>query len=193
MNSEKPIADSKEIINRIDRSTYDTDWTVEELRESLNVKGVNPDSALISIKSKLSSIYKFKEQPADEAILNEGKTLNVFPGLIAKAKELGFGVDHLEKITGISKIFILKLDRRLVSLEGRSRSIAALFTDKLKAEVESIWAYLNGISLYPAEGNFKAETMPEIPNKQSFDEAVNTDPLMTEETKAFLLSLHDEK
>lgn len=196
MNNEKPTTDSTEILNRIDRFAYDADWTVEELRESLRADGIDPDLALTTIKSRLAPIYKFKESlTAGANTVGENKlaaATPVFPGIVAAGQRLGFGVKQLAETTGMSEVFILKLDRRLVSVEGRARSIAALIADKINSAVEPVREYILGQSLYPAEANFKADAQPEIPNKQSFDEAVNSDRLMSEDAKAFLLSLRDE-
>lgn len=180
MTNEKPTNDSTEILNRIDRFTHDTDWTVEELRESLRVKGIDPDLALTTIKSRLAPLYQFKEPPMN------------FPGIVAAAEKLGFGIKQLAEMTGWSEIFLLKLDRRLVSVEGRSKALASLLTEKLKSTVEPISAYILGLSLYPAEANFKSDSQPVMPEKQSFEEAVNSDPIMKKEIKEFLLSLRDE-
>lgn len=181
MNTEKPTTDSTEILNRIDRFTHDADWTVEDLRESLRAKGIDPDLALTTIKTRLAPIYKFKEPSL------------AFPGIVAAAEQAGFSLEQFGNETGLGDIFLLKLDRRLISLEGRSKSIAALLAEKLNSAVEPIWAYITGQSLYPAEVNFKAETVPSIPDKQSFEEAVDSDPIMKKEIKEFLLSLQDEE
>jgi hypothetical protein len=180
MNTGKPTTDSTEILNRIDRFTYDADWTIEELREALSSQGINPDLALETIKSKLAPLYQFKEPPM------------AFPGIVAAAEKIGFSLQQFGDATGFGDIFLLKLDRRLISLKGRSRSIATLLAEKLHSAVEPIQEYILGQSLYPAEANFKADAQPEIPDKQDFEEAVNSDPIMREETKELLLSLQDE-
>lgn len=181
MNTGKPTTDSTEILNRIDRFAYDADWSIEELRESLRAEDIDPDLALTTIKSRLAPVYKFKEPPT------------VFPGIVAAAESLGFGLNQLANAIGWSEIFILKLDRRLISVEGRAKSIASMLAEKLNSAVEPIREYISGQSLYPAEANFKSDAQPEMPNKQSFDEAVDSDPIMEKETKAFLLSLRDEE
>lgn len=181
MNIEKPTTDSTEILNRIDRFTHDADWTVEDLRESLRAKGIDPDLALTTIKTKLAPVYKFKEPQM------------TFPGIVAAAENIGFSLEQFGEATGFGDIFLLKLDRRLVSLKGRARSIAALLAEKLNSAVEPIQQYILGQSLYPAEANFKADAQPEMPDKQSFEEAVDSDPIMREETKEFLLSLRDDE
>ena len=181
MNTEKPRGDSAEILNRIDRFTHDGDWSIEDLCESLRARGIDPDLALTTIKNRLAPVYKFKEPPL------------TFPGIIAAAEELGFGLNQLANLTGWSEIFLLKLDRRLISVEGRARSLASLLAEKLNSAVEPIRDYISGQSLFPAEANFKADSQPEMPNKQNFEEAVDSDPMMREETKVFLLSLRDEE
>lgn len=179
MNIEKPTTDSTEILNRIDRFTHDADWTVEDLRESLRAKGIDPDLALTTIKTRLAPVYKFKEPPT------------AFPGIVAAAENIGFSLEQFGEVTGFGDIFLLKLDRRLVSLEGRARSVAALLAEKLHSAVEPIQQYILGQSLYPAEANFKADSQPEMPDKQSFEEAIDSDPIMRKETKELLLSLRD--
>ena len=181
MKTGKLTNDSTELLNRIDRFAFDADWTIEELRESLRAEGIDPDAALTTIKTELAPLYQFKVPPV------------VFPGIVAAAENLGFNLLQFAEITGWSDIFILKLDRRLISVEGRSKSIASILAEKLKSEVEPIQAYISGQSLYPAEANFKSDSMPEIPNKQSFEEAVDSDPMMPEESKAILLSLRDKE
>ncbi len=181
MNTENPTTDSTEILNRIDRFTHDADWSVQDLRESLRAKGIDPDLALTTIKTRLAPIYKFKEPQAA-----------VFPGIVAAAAEIGFSLEQFGEITGLGDIFLLKLDRRLVSVKNRAKSVAALLAEKLNTAVEPIQQYISGQSLYPAEANFKADAQPEMPDKQSFEEAVDSDPLMSEEIKELLLSLRDE-
>lgn len=180
MSTEKPTTDSMETLNRINRFTHDADWTIEDLRESLRAKGIDPDLALTTIKNRLAPIYKFKESQA------------TFPGIVAAAEERGFSLERFGEVTGFGDIFLLKLDRRLVSLEGRARSVAALLAERLNAAVESVQQYISGQSLYPAEANFKADAQPEMPEKQEFEEAVNSDPIMREEIKELLLSLRDD-
>ncbi|HMS42144.1 MAG TPA: hypothetical protein PKE69_18065, partial [Pyrinomonadaceae bacterium] len=99
----------------------------------------------------------------------------------------------LAEMTGWSEIFLLKLDRRLVSVQGRSKALASQLAEKLKSTVEPIQAYILGLSLYPAEANFKSDSQPAMPEKQSFEEAINSDPLMKEEVKEYLLALRDEE
>lgn len=181
MNTGKPRGDSAELLNRIDRFAFDADWTIEELRESLRAEGIDPDAALTTIKTKLAPIYQFKEPPT------------AFPGIVAAAENLGFDLYQFAETIGWSDIFILKLDRRLVSVEGRSKRIASILAEKLKLAVEPVQAYVLGQSLLPTEANFKADSMPEIPNKQNFDEAVESDPIMSADAKAFLMSLRDEE
>lgn len=181
MNTGKPMNDSAELLNRIDRFAYDADWTVEELHESLRAEGVDPDAALTTIKTRLAPVYQFKEPPL------------AFPGIVAAAEKLGFGIKQLAEMTGWSEIFLLKLDRRLVSVEGRAGSLASLLAEKLKSAVEPVRAYILGMSLYPAEANFKSDSQPAMPNKQSFEEAVDSDPIMQKEVKEILLSLRDEE
>ena len=181
MNIEKPTTDSAEILNRINRFTHDAEWTIEDLRESLRAKGIDPDSALMNIKTRLAPIYKFKETQA------------TFPGIVAAVTEMGFSLEQFGTATGFGDIFLLKLDRRLVSLKGRAKSIATFLAEKLNTAVEPIHQYILGQSLYPAEANFKADTQPEMPDKQSFEEAIDSDPIMSGEIKEFLLSLRDEE
>jgi hypothetical protein len=181
MNTGKPTTDSAELLSRIDRFDFDADWTIEELRESLRAEGIDPEAALTTIKSRLAPLYQFKESPTD------------FPGIAAAAKNLGFGIKQLAEMTGWSEIFLLKLDRRLVSVEGRSKAVASLLAEKLKSAVEPIRAYILGLSLYPAEANFKSDSQPAMPEKQSFEEAVESDPIMKKEAKEILLALRDEE
>lgn len=179
MNTGKPRGDSAELLNRIDRFAFDADWTIEELRESLRVEGIDPDAAITTIKTKLAPIYQFKEPPT------------AFHGIVAVAEEMGFSLQQFGDETGFGDIFLLKLDRRLISLKGRSRSIAEMLAEKLHFAVEPIRQYIVGQSLYPAEANFKADAQPEMPDKQNFEEAVNSDPIMSKEIKKLLLSLQD--
>jgi hypothetical protein len=193
MNTEKPITDSAEILNRIDRFAYDADWSTEELRESLRAEDIDPDSALTTIKNSLASIYKFKEpEPESNSVEDRKVSETIFPGIIVVAEKLGFDADVLGDMTGWGEIFILKLDRRLVSVAGRSKALASILAEKLNYAVEPIRQYISGNSLLPAEGNFKSDALPEISEKQEFEEAVEKDPIMGEEIKTFLLSLHDE-
>ena len=193
MNTGKPTTDSTEILNRIERFTYDADWTIEELRESLQAQGIDPGLALTTIKSRLSPLYKFKESPTENSVGETEFSTTVFPGIVAAAEKLGFNIRQFAELTELSEIFLLKLDRRLVSVEGRSKNIATIIADKLNSAVEPIQKYISGQSLYPAEANFKAEAQPEMPDKQSFEEAVDSDPLMSNEIKVFLNSLRDEE
>lgn len=193
MNTEKPTIDSAEILNRIDRFAYDADWTIEELRESLRAEDIDPDLALATIKNSLASIYRFKEPTLEiNATENQKTTEMIFPGIIAVAEKLSFDADKLGEMTGWGEIFILKLDRRLVSVKGRSKALASILAEKLNYAVEPIRQYLLGHSLLPAEGNFKADALPEISEKQDFEEAVDKDPIMEKEVKDFLLSLQDQ-
>lgn len=181
MTTGKPTTDSAELLNRIDRFNFDADWTIEELRESLRAEGVDPDAALTEIKTRLAPLYQFKELPTE------------FPGIITAAEKLGFGIKQLAEMTGWSEIFLLKLDRRLVSVEGRSKAVASLLAEKLKTAVEPVRAYILGLSLFPAEVSFKSDSQPAMPDKQSFEEAVDSDPIMKKEVKEILLSLQDEE
>jgi len=181
MNTKKPTTDSAEMLNRIDQFAFDADWTIEELRESLLAEGIDPDAALTEIKTRLAPLYQFKDAP------------KLFPGIVVTAEKLGFGIKQLAEMTGWSEIFLLKLDRRLVSVQGRSKALASQLAEKLKSTVEPIQAYILGLSLYPAEANFKSDSQPAMPEKQSFEEAINSDPLMKEDVKEYLLALRDEE
>jgi len=195
MNTNKPIADSTEIMNRIDRLTSDADWTIEELRESLIADDVDPDAALQNIKMRLAPFIKLKDAPAAAGAnqIGEVKTvesLTTFPGIMAAAARLGLSRAQLTARTGLSEPLLIKIDRRLLSLAGFSK-IASALANALQTTENMIFDYVGGHSLYPAEANFKADATPELSQKQSFAEAVKNDPILSPAEKERLLAMRD--
>jgi len=192
MNTKEPITDSTEIMNRINRFTSDADWTIEELRESLRADGIDPDQALKDVKMRIAPFVKLKETSVAETnqVVQTASSTAIFPGIIAAAKKLGLAQKRFAEMTGLSETLLIKLDRRLISLEGFSK-VAAAVAAALQTTEQTIQNYVGGGALYPAEANFKAEEAPDLPQKQSFAEAVKTDPLLTEDAKHRLLELQD--
>jgi hypothetical protein len=194
MNTKEPIANSTEIMNRINRFTSDADWTIEELRESLRADGIDPDQALNNIKMRIAPFVKLKEASVAETnqVSQTASSTGIYTGIMAAAKKLGLTQKRFAEITGLSETLLIKLDRRLISLEGFSK-VAAAVASALQTTEQTIENYVGGKALYPAEANFKAEEVPDLPQKQSFAEAVKTDPLLSEDAKQRLLDLQDNK
>lgn len=194
MNTKNPTINSTEILNRIDRFTSDVDWTIEELRESLVADGIDPDQALENIKVRLAPFVKLKEPPTiikDTVGEQHQASATILAGILATAAQIGLSKERLMELSGLSETLLIKLDRRLISLKGFSK-IAEAVADALKTTKQTIIDYAEDYALYPAEANFKAESLPELPPKQEFAEAVKTDPLLSEKEKAHLLSLRDK-
>ena len=194
MNTKNPTINSTEVLNRIDRFTSDVDWTIEELRESLIADGIDPDQALENIKMRVAPFITVKEPPTvnKDTVGEEVNTpATIFPGIWKAAERINLAKAQLVEMSGLSETLLIKLDRRLISLKGFSK-IASAVADALKTTKQTIQDYAEDFALYPAEANFKAESLPELPPKQSFAEAVKTDPLLSEEEKAHLLSLRDD-
>lgn len=194
MITKEPTNNSTEILNRVDRFTSDSDWSAEELRHSLKADGIDPNEALKNIKARLAPVIKLKDSPQVETnqVLAELLATKVFPGILAAAMKLNLAKERLAEMTGLSEILLLKLDRRLISLAGFSK-IAALVADALQTTKEIVQNYVDGHPLYPAEVNFKADSLPELPQKQSFADAVENDRLLSPEAKQRLLALRDDQ
>lgn len=59
----KPTTDARELLRRIERFCNDTsEWTIEELKEDLRERGIDPDEMLRRIKDRTKHLINWKEK-----------------------------------------------------------------------------------------------------------------------------------
>jgi hypothetical protein len=85
-------------------------------------------------------------------------------------------------------VFVLKLRDRLIDAETIPRRFSELLAEQIDIPIELIAAHFRERPVIAAVTHFKADQKPEVGNKQSFQEAVRSSGL-TSEQQTFLLSL----
>jgi cobalamin biosynthesis Mg chelatase CobN len=105
-------------------------------------------------------------------------------GLRNEAEARGLTIQAVASATRLSVPLIVKLDRRLI----RFASIPRLAIERIGAELgrsfEAVAAYLQGDSQFASQASFRADAAPQMPDRQDFFEAVETDLTMDETQKA---------
>jgi hypothetical protein len=125
--------------------------------------------------ARLLAARRMSVTPAEAAPLS---------GLRKEAEARGLTIQALASATRMSVPLIVKLDRRLI----RFASIPRLAIERIGAELgrsfDAVAAYLQGDSQFASQASFRAEGAPQMPDRQDFFEAVETDLTMDEAQKA---------
>ena len=121
------------------------------------------------------------------AQFNCGEIAEAITDLRETAKKKGVARENLPEMLGVSETLVRKIERRnLKEIPGwLEKKLAEIFS--VPAE---IWrAFFVLPSVLPNAARYKSKNAPQTQAKQSFAEAVETDPELTEDEKRELLNL----
>lgn len=103
------------------------------------------------------------------------------------AETRGIERESLIKKLGVSETLMRKIERR--NLKEIPRIIEEKFAEILNISIETLRVILDLPAILPKTARYKAQNAPKTLPKQSFVEAVRTDPELTDEEKLELLKM----
>lgn len=105
-------------------------------------------------------------------------------GLRKEAEARGQTIQALASATRMSVPLLVKLDRRLIRFASIPRQAIERIGAELGRSFEVVAEYLQGDSQFASQASFRADAAPQMPGRQGFFEAVETDLTMDEAQKA---------
>jgi hypothetical protein len=110
--------------------------------------------------------------------------VEVLPGLISRAQELGLQVRSLAAAVDLPRDVVLELDRRTITPASVPGRLLGALANTLRTNVESVRAYLAGSAPQQAVAFYYAPTAPEPPVQRSFAQALAESALISPEQQA---------
>lgn len=107
------------------------------------------------------------------------------------AAKIGLQRESLLNAAGVSETLMRKIERR--NLTEIPRRLQETLAEVLRVSVESLQAFFGLPPILPKGANYKSKTAPQTQPKQTFAEAVKTDPELTAKEKARLLDLTERE
>jgi hypothetical protein len=105
-------------------------------------------------------------------------------GLRKEAEAHGMTIQALASATRLSVPLLIKLDRRLIRFGSIPHQAIERIGAELGRSFEAVAAYLQGDPQFASQASFRADAAPQMPGRQDFYEAVETDLTMDEAQKA---------
>jgi hypothetical protein len=188
MGANKPTNNDAEILRRLNRFTSDTGDSIEELRADLINEGVDPDKLISNVKNTISKFLSpmpefLTEAPAkiEESAETKPRRFS-FKGILATAKEMGIDNFQLADLTRLSVVLIAQLDRGLIKVnEKLPTDVVRRIAEAINVTTEQIIEHLRGGPRFAENANYKAEDAPVLPEAQDFSDAVEEDPVISDE------------
>lgn len=145
--------------------------------------------------SPVSSQARDKDWLAVKNVLAEFRTVKTPPESLSDlrqaAAKIGLKRESLLNATGISETLMRKIERR--NLTEIPRRLQEILAEALRVSIESLQAFFDLPSALPKGANYKSKTAPKAQPKQTFAEAVKTDPELSDDEKARLLDLTESE
>lgn len=104
-------------------------------------------------------------------------------GLRKEAEARGLTIQALAAATRLSVPLLVKLDRRLIRFASIPRQAIERIGEELGRSFDAVVTYLQGDSQFASQASFRADAAPQMPDKQDFFDAVETDLTMSEAQK----------
>ena len=98
------------------------------------------------------------------------------------------GLRHIGQRLNVSNVFIMKLRDRQIDENTMTEGFQRRVAEELGASLDVVVAHFAGQAQIQPEVHFKADKKPEAGAKQTFEEAVRSSGLTTEQ-QAYLLGL----
>lgn len=196
MGANKPTNNDAEILRRLNRFTSDTGDSIEELRADLINEGVDPDKLISNVKNTISRFLT----PTQEAVIDPSAKIEEsaemrprrfsFKGILATAKEIGIDNFQLADLTRLSVVLIAQFDRGLIKVnEKLPTDVVRRIAEAINVTTEQLIEYLQGGPRFAENAEYKAEAAPVLPEAQDFSDAVEEDPVISEEWREELRAL----
>lgn len=196
MGANKPTNNDAEILRRLNRFTSDTGDSIEELRADLINEGVDPDKLISNVKNTISKFLS----PGQEAVMGISAKIEEaaetkpkrfsFKGILATAKEMGIDNFQLADLTRLSVVLIAQFDRGLIKVnEKLPIDVVKRIAEAINVTTEQLFEHLLGGPRFAENAEYKAEEAPVLPEAQDFSDAVEEDPVISEEWREELRAL----
>lgn len=115
-----------------------------------------------------------------------------FPGLLDAGERLGLKLRDIARAAGLSAAIVRKLDRRLITAATVPGAVVGRLAEVLHTGAATIQSYLEQPATLADGAQFRAEQTPELARRETFDEAVRKDQLLSNDEKRRLLALGAE-
>ncbi len=109
--------------------------------------------------------------------------------LLAHAREQGTSVRDLAKRTGLSVAIVRKLDRRLIRAQSMPRRVIGVVAQAVRVSSDTVRRYLEQPPTFAVGAQYRSDVAPRLAEQEDFFDAVREDRSLTDEHRAFLLSL----
>ena len=104
-------------------------------------------------------------------------------GLRKEAEARGLTIQALASATRLTVPMLVKLDRRLIRFASIPRQAIERIGAELGRPFDTVAAYLQGDSQFASQASFRADATPQMPDRQDFFDAIETDLTMSETQK----------
>lgn len=188
MGANKPTNNDAELLRRLNRFTSDSGDSIEELRAELISEGVDPDKLISNVKNTVSKFLS----PTPELVTEASTKLNEvaetkpkrfsFKGILATAKEMGIDNFQLADLTKLSVVLIAQFDRGLIKVnEKLPIDVVKRIAEAINVTTEQIFEHLRGGPRFAENAEYKSEDSPVLPEAQDFPDALEEDPVISDE------------
>ena len=195
MDANKPTNNDAEILRRLNRFTSDSGGTIEELRAELINQGVDPDKLILNVKNTISKfltpgLEKVTEVSTKSEKSADTKTRFSFKGILATAKEIGLDNFQLADLTKLSVVLLAQFDRGLIKVnEKLPIDVLNRIAEAINVTTDEILEHLRGGPRFAENANYKSEDSPVLPESQDFPDALESDPVISDEWREELRGL----
>ena len=145
--------------------------------------------ALEDMGEELPELSAMSKSAMEKALMrfNRGEFAEKITDLREIAAKKDVARESLPEILGVSETLVRKIERR--SLKDVPHWLEKKLAEVFRVPAESWRAFFDLPSVLPNVARYKSKTTPHTQPKQSFAEAVENDPELTEERKRELLKL----
>jgi hypothetical protein len=125
--------------------------------------------------------------------VRQAKEHNVKPDIAASVANSFAALDRQEMRSlgarlHANTVFVMKLRDRLIAADTMTIGFKQRLAEEIRAPFEAVLAYFSGGSVVSAPAYYRSDQKPQVGEKQSFEEAVRSSGL-TSEQQSYLLSL----
>lgn len=190
MDANKPTKNDNKILRRLNRFTSDAENSIEELRAELVNEGINPDKLISNVKNTISKFLSPMPEPVSETSELNKKSPEVksgnflFKGILATAKEMSIDNFQLADLTKLSVVLIAQFDRGLIKVnEKLPKEVVKRIAEVINVTTEQILERLRQGPRFAENANYKADESPVLPEAQDFPDALESDPVISDERR----------
>lgn len=139
---------------------------------------VLPDQAARCKSIALAALRACRPEPKRAEVF----TFSAAPmtSLLAAAEAAGKDADSVASLLDLPAALFWKLHRRLIAPDSVPRSLVSALAETVNRTVDDVASYLRMPPQLAAGASFRSDDAPSVGQQESFEEALRTEPEMTE-------------